>query len=33
MVGIVVNKPTKIISGMRESKQAEKAPKNEVVGL
>ena len=33
MVGIMVNKPTKIISGSRESKWVEEAPKNEVVGL
>ena len=33
MAGIMVNRPTKIISGSRESKRVEKAPKNEVVGL
>ena len=33
MIGIVVNRPTKIISGLRESKRAEKVPKNKVVSL
>ena len=32
MIGIMVNKSTKIIIGLRESKQAEKAPKIEIVG-
>ena len=32
MIGIMVNKPTKIISDLRESKRAEEASKNEVVG-
>ena len=31
MVGIIVNRPTKIISGLRESKRVEEAPRNEVV--
>ena len=31
MAGIMVNRPTKIISGLRESKQSKEALKNEVV--
>ena len=32
MIGIMVNKPTKIISDLRESKRAKETSKNEVVG-
>ena len=32
MIGIMVNKSTKIIIGLRESKQAKKTPKIEIVG-
>ena len=33
MAGIMVNRPTKIISGLIESKRIEEALRNEIVGL